>query len=715
MTRPPKPATSAADDTPARLAFAWTALLLLLFTLALRLTFTESLQEPLVDRMQALFPNPDLPPVPPSPGPTATVFFTAVACLAAAIAAWYGRITRTALLRLALIAGILGLGVFSAARAANAYAALVGLCDLATALLAGWAVGQLATTPRRRLFIVAILLALLAVWSAKGLMQYFDENPATRQYYEQNKEQIWMSRGWQAGDADVRLYEARLRSNEIMGFVTHANLASSGAVALLLAALGFLLAHIKPMLSSIHTSGEIPTAFITGVATAILILIALPVVLLSKSSGAIGAMTLFATLLIAGYLVRSWLAAHWRPLTLAAIALAALAGVGVLVYGIFTGGLPSLSLLYRWHYWTGAWALITDHPALGVGLHNFGSYYPAVKLPHSPEDVKDPHSFFVRFAAELGLPAAALVAALVVWSFYRAARPTPQTDATPANGQLPLTAMFALGGTFITVWFIVRTLMADIPDPVFFVFAAVYAAIAFAGYATAAAAGTFLTAAHLRIAAMGLLAGAAAMFLYDQINMALVTGPLAMLFWIMLGTAGASTTPAPAASKPLRTTALAAGSALFLLTLLVAGAAFTTLAPSSTLNAQTHELQAVLLFHQRRHTDALAAIDAAIARDPRSLSLRRTRIQILHAQGRPVADDVQQLLALAPADQRTFEAYGMSPAHLPTDQRIAALRRALELDNQWPPAEPRRFTPERRKTIEQTLTQLESSAPTTRP
>jgi O-antigen ligase len=84
----------------------------------------------------------------------------------------------------------------------------------------------------------------------------------------------------------------------------------------------------------------------------------------------------------------------------------------VVGHGLAHHNLVEKSLTYRWYYWTGAWRMLVKHPITGVGWNNFGSYYPEVRLAIASEEVQDPHNFFVRFFAELGIVGGLLA---IVW------------------------------------------------------------------------------------------------------------------------------------------------------------------------------------------------------------------------------------------------------------------------------------------------------------
>jgi O-antigen ligase len=88
------------------------------------------------------------------------------------------------------------------------------------------------------------------------------------------------------------------------------------------------------------------------------------------------------------------------------------------------------SMAERYYAIEGGLKMATDHPLLGVGLDEFHHYY--IDLGYRPADALDnldhAHSVFPEVAAELGLPALAMLlavfgaAAWAMWKVYRGAR-----------------------------------------------------------------------------------------------------------------------------------------------------------------------------------------------------------------------------------------------------------------------------------------------------
>jgi hypothetical protein len=203
--------------------------------------------------------------------------------------------------------------------------------------------------------------------------------------------------------------------------------------------------------------------------------------------------------------------------------------------------------------------------------------------------------------------------------------------------------------------------------------------------------------------------GAIAMLVYDQINMGLVTGSVAMLFWMLLGLRDSYDDPAIPGRRSARISAWAAAWLC-----LLAGIALFGL-PSVVLpkiDPAPFEME----YLRNRATDPRAArraLEEAMARSPRNLELRRQYVLLLRDQfHEPVADQIRLMLSLDKANARPRVEMAMPDSDLPPRERADILRQALELDRQLPADEFKRLPPEMIEQIQQKIREL---APTTQP
>jgi hypothetical protein len=699
----------AIQAVPSESWFPFAILFALLVIVAVRLSISEIAAQEFISFMQDLMPAKDSPPLPPEPGPATIAGLSVLTLLLAGMAAWCSRITRVAWIVLALIVAIGTFAVASTFHAANKFNALVGTFDLAMGLVAGWAVMLLATTERRRRLVVAVFAAVLAAWVAKGLYQRAFDIPETMQYYNEHKEEIWREHGWQPGDFHIKLFEGRMNSKEVSGFAPFSNVFAEGLIALSLLALG--LTAVNAAVKARWDSKEVAPTIVYGVFAGLMFFLAWVVLILTQSKGACAAAAILGILVLAGLHFRTALQSRWKLVCMVVLTTWAAGTAGVIGYGIRHDALPSRSLLFRWHYWTASVPIIRTSPVLGIGLNNFGSYYLTYKRPSSPEDVKDPHSFFVRFAAEAGVPAAALVAVLLVVWFYGAARalvPPANTgvETSGPRADIPRTP-FALAIAFVGVWWIARVVLNERLD-INLVFDFLFAACSFGGFLLADATCRTVAGAT-RAARFAILAGALGMLLYDQINVGLVTGPLAMFFWMCLGMA-AGEPAAPAPLKPLRYIPWAAkvtGAVLCVTSLTLALAVLAPIAQDAhPWDPRVPERQLVAQILLQRPFDDLPYLDAAIACDPLSTELLHRRILAKAARHLPVADDIRSILALDRCDVHLRIELARIQSDWPAAERVAALQEALSLNDQLEKGEAKRLDDAQVQTVKAQIAAL---------
>src|SRR6202044_2069111 len=72
-----------------------------------------------------------------------------------------------------------------------------------------------------------------ASWCAKGLYQRFIDIPDTIAYYQSHREEALASQGIQPDDPDAKLFESRMMSKEVGGFLTLSNVMAAGMVGLM--------------------------------------------------------------------------------------------------------------------------------------------------------------------------------------------------------------------------------------------------------------------------------------------------------------------------------------------------------------------------------------------------------------------------------------------------------------------------------------------------
>ncbi len=742
FTVPPSHPLAASRTTPSTF---FSLPLILLFTMllivALRLTLNETPVEAFSQLIESVAPSTDAAPQTPEPGPAAIVGFSLLTMLLTGLATCCTRLTRQAWLLLALIVAILALATASTFHAANHFVALVGTFDMAMTMLGGWTIMLLASNEARRRFVVAALLAVLAVWITKGLYQRFVDFPDTISYYNGHKQEIWQQHGWAPGDFHIKLFEGRMNSKEVTGFSSFSNVTAQGLIALPLLALALIIAAARDkttwvnqkipvtmlciisvdilefsyILIIIHAilflailiiasrkkapwiTQEFPITLLFAMCLALLLGLSCKVLLLTESKGGCAAFVLFALLLGAGLLYRNILIRHWRLTALIVLAAWIVGTIGVIAYGRHFDTLPTRSLMFRWHYWTASEPIVRSSPLLGVGLNNYGEYYLQYKRPTSPEDVKDPHSFFVRIASELGIPATVLMVVLLIKWFYYCARSLTQNSspgiAIPGlNPEQPNLAFSLLAAAiFCALWWITRMILNERLDMALsLILNLIYASVAFGGFMLADATCRHAPGAQ-RAAAFALLLGAVGMLLYDQVNTGLVTGPLALFFWACLGLVSASSQSEK--SKPIDQIS---GACLIITSIaLVILVWIPLLQDNLPWDPHPFERSYILELAQRDpklDQKELQLLDSAIKRDPRAIELLNHRIRLKVHLGQSVQQDIRNIIALDCCDVQLRIALAKLPSDWPAAQRIAALRQAQWLNKQLEPQEPKRLS-----------------------
>ncbi|MCY2931052.1 MAG: O-antigen ligase family protein, partial [Planctomycetota bacterium] len=131
---------------------------------------------------------------------------------------------------------------------------------------------------------------------------------------------------------------------------------------------------------------------------------------------------------------RRALAEHWRR-NLAVLAGVVLAGATVLVaWGVRHDSLPSRTMTYRWHYWTGALETLLERPYLGTGAGNFGTLYLKHRRFGADEEVKSPHNVVVEALSVYGVAGGVLYLTILFGMLAAACRAAPEEEgALPAR------------------------------------------------------------------------------------------------------------------------------------------------------------------------------------------------------------------------------------------------------------------------------------------
>jgi O-antigen ligase len=372
---------------------------------------------------------------------------------------WYGGLVEAGLLAVAGCA-LLSSGLVASYR----HPAWLVSCEWLVLLVCLSLVRQLASTADTRRGLLTAVVATGVALAAYGVYQGAFELPRQRSIYRNREE---LRRDWerQTGrpispdDPELEDLAQRIQQNNAFGTFVNPNSFASYLALLLPAAVGYAAVAWRRRDS---TWQPVLTLVAAGLVAAALALTA------SRGAG-------LATLLVAVGL-GLWFGRHFlrRHLPWAAVGLAVLVVTAVLLARAPADGtvkrLPAQSLAVRLNYWKAAWAMIRDHPWLGVGPGSFSRYYPRYMLPAAVnEKISDPHNFTLEVWANAGVFAtAALFVALgaLAWRLVQAARhpgavprdPPPRPESDPPWD-------FYLGGMAgLLLGFVLKASAAPSPD-----------------------------------------------------------------------------------------------------------------------------------------------------------------------------------------------------------------------------------------------------------
>ncbi len=331
------------------------------------------------------------------PGPVMSFLNTSALLLVSllwfAVAALRGRKLR--------FAGVLGWGVviFTAAvvvsitSASDKRAAINNGLTLISPMTAAVVLVNILTLCRVRV-LLWVVLGLGAVSFVECVQQYLESNEQMIAMYEQDPSSQLQSLGIEQGTLEHMMYEHRLYSRDIRGFLTTGNSAASLFLLCIFSAGGLVGLHYSRQKDQ-RSPGLYILAALGGLLTCGL--------LLTKSKGGTGGFIIGIALAIAAIGCRRFFIKHRLWIVTAG-------GIGLIVfsavlinYGFEHGRLPGgNSMLVRGQYWHGAWEMFCDHPLRGVGGGNFGIFYPLYKNTAAPETVKNPHNFLLSLLSQFG-------------------------------------------------------------------------------------------------------------------------------------------------------------------------------------------------------------------------------------------------------------------------------------------------------------------------
>jgi O-antigen ligase len=314
-------------------------------------------------------------------------------------------------------------GLLSIAWSADKFGALLGGFHLLAAAAMLWAASQLVRSWLRLRMVGAIFLGLLLAYFTHAVFFRVIDVPAQRDFWEKHKEEQLRERGLAGDPFMAEQFEKRVLAGELMGFFVSPNSMGAMVVMLLVVSAGL---GVQRILDDPQDRA--------GIALLVVVPLSGWMLFYTHSRTALATPVLAAGLLAGVWYGRDWLAARAKWAFWAGVGVVALVTLAVVAHGVVRQSLVHTSLTFRWQYWVGAMRIFRAHPLRGVGLDNFGWYYPAARLPEAAEEVKDPHNFMVKLLVELGVVGALLALAWLGRMAWELTRPV-EPIAKPTNLQ----------------------------------------------------------------------------------------------------------------------------------------------------------------------------------------------------------------------------------------------------------------------------------------
>lgn len=306
-------------------------------------------------------------------------------------------------------------GVLSACFASNKRAAVTDLATLATPMLIGLFLVQLLTSAAKIRLALLLILAVGVAAAVQCVDQQMASNQTLIEDYEADPAAHLSKMGIEPDTMEHWMYEHRLYSKDIRGFLMTSNSTASFFLMAVFAALGLCLQAARQKMSQ-----EAIAAVVCYVLALLIVLLGL---FLTQSKGGIGAFILGTLLLIVLLAFGGTIWKYRRFFGVLLLLLIVIAGGFIIHYGVQNGRLPGgNSMLVRWQYWVSAVEMIRSRIATGVGGGNFPVFYTHYKIPAASETVQNPHNWILSLLSQYGPLGLGAFLAAVLLPFYTVCR-----------------------------------------------------------------------------------------------------------------------------------------------------------------------------------------------------------------------------------------------------------------------------------------------------
>jgi hypothetical protein len=345
-------------------------------------------------------------------------------------------------------------GILTAFSASNKRVAVTDLVTLATPMLSGVLLVQLLNSPAKIRLALLLILAVGVAATVQCLDQRMASNQTLIEDYETDPTAHLEKMGIEPDTMEHWMYEHRLYSKDIRGFLMTSNSAASFFLFAVFAGLGLCLQATGKKMSQ-----EAIAALVCYLLTLAIVLLGL---FLTQSKGGIGSFALGFLLLVILLVFGKTIWRHRRLFgTLTFLFIAAI-GVLIISYGLGHGRLPGgNSMLVRWQYWVSAAAMTRDHLITGVGGGNFSDHYTHYKIPAASETVQNPHNWALSLLSQYGVFGLVAFLAAVLWPlskvFHSFGSNEPRSHSEPDENKLWL----GLLGVTALIMLFVRPVLVD--------------------------------------------------------------------------------------------------------------------------------------------------------------------------------------------------------------------------------------------------------------
>ncbi len=279
--------------------------------------------------------------------------------------------------------------------ASNKRMALTDVAFLTTPIITAMLLVQLIKSKQTMRMALMLIVAIGIAATVLCFDQMLASNETIIQDYEQNTAEHLKKAGIEQDSLEHWMYEHRLYSKDIRGFLMTSNSSASFFLLAVFASLGL---SIEAFRRRKHPETLAAFAcYLLGLA------IVLTGLIVTQSKGGIGALIIGIFLLaVFGFFGKKL----WKYRVVLGVLLLAgivIASAAVVMYGVNHGRLPGgNSMLVRWQYWQSASQMISNHPWTGVGGGNFTLFYPQYKTPAALETVQDPHNVVLSLLSQYG-------------------------------------------------------------------------------------------------------------------------------------------------------------------------------------------------------------------------------------------------------------------------------------------------------------------------